>query len=437
MKKILLRIITGLLLTTIVEIAISQHDFREGYIVTLKNDTVYGLIDFSSPQNNARQCFFREDSLSEVRKHTPYELSAYAFNNSKYYISKRIPFADSSQLFYLEYLIDGIINLYYFNDLGEDQYFIEKDDQLYPLTNEKTVYKKDGKNYKKESKKYIGTLKWLMQDANQLFKEIDKTDFNHLSLIQTTQDYHDMVCDDKECIVYYKKQKKLNDSKWRIGVGVSIEYIYTKVEMSTKFSNNTLISSPGHHSRYVYVLNNTNAHFTSGSGSFVPGLLLNINRNNRTSFQIEVKYYKVKAPLIEFTKLKIPVLFNYELMYYENPKPFISVGVVSDYYLNTSVGDLYFDYDKLEINDQTDDLEYVSYSEYIQQDSFNNNRNFNLTLSLGCGVKYNFSEKNAIKLEIRTDVGSGKKYSFYLDSGTRMLADVSQNTLQVLMSYTF
>ena len=210
-------------------VCFSQYDFRRGFIITKSNDTITGFIDYANPDISSKYCYFKKDSLSKTTEYTPTDLKAYSFTNSKYFVSKGVNIENDTAFLFLEFLLKGVINLYYCSESNKEYYFIEKDYMLYPLTNNEVKVNIVGQSKVKSSDNYIGILNWLMGDGADFSKEIYSTKFDHSSLIQLTKDYHNRVCKDNECIVYYKKQKKLNDTKWQINYGFLIEYVLSRL----------------------------------------------------------------------------------------------------------------------------------------------------------------------------------------------------------------
>ena len=47
-----------------------QADFKPGYIITEKNQTLYGLIDYSVALKNENKCEFRKNAKSEIQVFT-------------------------------------------------------------------------------------------------------------------------------------------------------------------------------------------------------------------------------------------------------------------------------------------------------------------------------------------------------------------------------
>ena len=91
----------------------SQSDFRNAYVITNENDTIKGFIDYKGNNSNARKCLFRKKEDGEILEFSPEQIKSYRFLNGKYYVSKSIQNKDKIESKFLEYLIDGIVDIYY------------------------------------------------------------------------------------------------------------------------------------------------------------------------------------------------------------------------------------------------------------------------------------------------------------------------------------
>ncbi|MDD4967801.1 MAG: hypothetical protein PHT07_00040 [Paludibacter sp.] len=108
-------------------------------------------------------CTFRHNDKDTVRHFSPDEIPGYRFPENKYYISKEV----NGKKVFLEYLINGRLNVYYLKDeRGEDHYFIEKDSLgIAEIPYEEGIREKDGQYYVYTPTKYLGLLAYYMQDA--------------------------------------------------------------------------------------------------------------------------------------------------------------------------------------------------------------------------------------------------------------------------------
>jgi hypothetical protein len=196
-----------LLLFSISETA-GQTDFQLGYIITIENDTIIGLIDYRGDIRNSKKCSFKTDKDSAIIEYKPFDIKGFRFTDGKFYVSKSILIENSKDSIFVEYLVNGIADLYYYRNIDQDHYLIEKNNgEMFELSNEKIYgFDKDRKTrYIRNSNKYIGLLKVAFSDCSQLYPQVDKAELNHKSLINITKNYHDFICQDQKCIIYEKQ----------------------------------------------------------------------------------------------------------------------------------------------------------------------------------------------------------------------------------------
>ena len=218
-KIIFIFLILGIIQTS------AQSDFRSGYIVKNNNDTLYGLIDYRGNKANARECIFRKNEKSEVVKFQPNEINTYRFTDSKYYVSKFVNTGEKEEEIFLEYLINGIVSIYYYSDMIGDHYFIEKEKgKLINLKNESKEVIIDMTKYIRETKDYVGILRYLLSDSPMMLNKVNTATLNRQALIKLASDYHYSICSDKSCIIYERKPTKI---KFEFGplIGYNIELI--------------------------------------------------------------------------------------------------------------------------------------------------------------------------------------------------------------------
>lgn len=184
----------------------AQTDFLPGFYITNQFDTIYGEIDNRGDIRNSQICTYRSSEETESVAFKPGEIIEYRFlGGGKYYISKEVNINEELRLVYLEFLVNGISNLYYYRGEGSDRYFIESEDGHFTqLTNNMIEFSIDGVDYARKSKLYVGQMKANFGDCPELQSKLDRAQFSHNSLIQLTSEYHDYVCDGEKCIIYEK-----------------------------------------------------------------------------------------------------------------------------------------------------------------------------------------------------------------------------------------
>ncbi len=226
---------------------LSQSRFHPGCIL-MNNDTVSGFIYKASDTKNARVCSFKYHEDSNVNKFYPDDIEAYKFDNGKFYVSKQVKFRNGvKKKVFLEYLVNGIADLYYYKDDINVHYFIEKDSmELLELVNEKKyVHDSDNGTYYTNSNQHIGILKVAFRNCPELYSSIDQVRLEHPSLIKITKLYHEKVCDsDNNCIVYANKEPFVNV---RTGVVTGFSHMKLSFFSSQKeFENYVGVNSDSH-----------------------------------------------------------------------------------------------------------------------------------------------------------------------------------------------
>jgi hypothetical protein len=186
---------------------LGQSDFRPGYIITNNLDTIHGFINLKSNIKNSKSCEFKAENNEERKLFLPSDIYGYRIENYKFYVSRQIEINDEKRLVFLEYLIKGIVDLFYFVDSDGDYYFIYKEGVLYPLTNNKIQITLNNNVYERRSNKYVGMLKSLFKDSRETLIDVDKVTFNYKSLIDISKEYHNNVCKSQECIDFTKSTK--------------------------------------------------------------------------------------------------------------------------------------------------------------------------------------------------------------------------------------
>jgi hypothetical protein len=188
----------------------SQKDLRNAYVITNSKDTLVGMISFQSDMKNSTECLFFPETEVKEEFH-PFDIMGYRFADGKYYVSKYVEEADTTNKIFAEYLVRGLKDLFYFRDMGGFHYLISKNDStLINIPYKDELITIDGKQYLHESTKHIGLLKTYFSDCPSLFDEIDNMKKpDKKNLISITKKYNDKVCGENTCIIYKKKRMPL------------------------------------------------------------------------------------------------------------------------------------------------------------------------------------------------------------------------------------
>jgi len=195
-------------LFSLVTVAKAQNNYREGFIITNKNDTIKGFIDFRANSTNGGECKFRLSQTSDVQMFHPYDILGYMFvNEKKFYVSRTITLNNLEKKVFLEYLVQGMKDLYFYDDDDIHYYLVEDSDgKLVPIT--KDQGKMVGDKFSR-TEKYKGKLLYVFRDCPSLNEKINNGIFDRKLMVDLARKYHQQMCTTgQECIVFENDYKQ-------------------------------------------------------------------------------------------------------------------------------------------------------------------------------------------------------------------------------------
>jgi len=199
-----------------------QTVFHPGYVITNNNDTLRGLIDYRNDTKSAATCVFKESETSTTKEYKPFDIRGYGFTDNKFYVSKNVKSKGQEFPLFLEYLVNGNTDLFYYGTGSDFHYFIEKrDGQMFELTNAQDSVYVDGKLYIRENKRYVGILKYAFADCQKLSSAIDNAILEQKYMISLVNKYNECTGGNEKSIVY---KKQLPSVRFKFAPVVSLEF---------------------------------------------------------------------------------------------------------------------------------------------------------------------------------------------------------------------
>lgn len=130
-----------------------QNDFRKGFIITLKKDTIIGQMDYRSNTKNYNSCIFKGEQ--EEREYYPDEIFGFGYYNDKFFSSQIVEGS------FVEVLVLGEISLF----KSQNTYLIKKDTSVYNLESFFEEVEIDGKVGILENTRWRGIMSYLIYDC--------------------------------------------------------------------------------------------------------------------------------------------------------------------------------------------------------------------------------------------------------------------------------
>lgn len=367
----------------------SQRDFRKGFVITNKKDTLKGFIDYREGSKKFSFCDFKQTENSAIITYLPYQIKGYGIFNNSYFESKEISTVNNSiEKVFIEILVRGKATLYKLREA----FFIGKYDTIFKkLYNRQKVVTVDRKKYKRNTNRYIGILKYLLSDCSKLKGKISKILLSEKSLTKLIENYN--ACSN-EPSMSFKEKKRWFKMHFGLFLGVNTSSMSIKPDLPTGLSN-------------------FSGNF-SNENSIMPGFFMNLSSprlNERISFYTEVAFLNTTYQAfdvfnyganterndisISLKQIKIPIGFRYTFPV-KMITPYFTVGI-SNTITDVSNTSWVIEREKYNIVETSDGIPF----------ELNSTR---FGYWLGFGVKRSLVDKLNGFIEVKYEYSSGTTY---------------------------
>lgn len=313
------------------------------------------LIDGGSIQN-AKICKIQRGN--EVITYTPEQIKEYGFEKGKTYMSKNISINNEQEIVFLERLIQGNVNLYFYKDNKGKRFYIETDSsRLIELL------KKDKSN---ETIPFKDTLKIIFKDCESLHYALKYVAFNNISLSKS--------------VIFLNKCEPKPFPYKKLGIITGLD---VSRPLNSMISNELLQNAEFNNDYSVIFGLFIDLPILYSYYSIHPEIYF---QKNAFSYHSESEN-KINDVIINASNLNLPILFRYtypSLLI----RPYLNIGsnFSFNYRNENAIYEANISNDVIEINDVK---ESIFFSE-IQ-----------IGYIIGGGIQYKINSKNSIFLELR------------------------------------
>ena len=196
----------------------AQNEFIEGYVISLKKDTLRGLIkeELTSTGFNV---VYKSSATGREKKYTPELISQFYLSSGELYESNEVIVGEVALTAFLKCVIVGKVNFYSFIDARQYEHFYIKTQEngLRELKFEEGTKMIDNVMYQKKDRLYRGELLFALQGCPEVTAEIHKAEFNRSALSRIILNYHECT---NQSFTVIKSAKK----KWKVEVGLVVGY---------------------------------------------------------------------------------------------------------------------------------------------------------------------------------------------------------------------
>jgi hypothetical protein len=367
----------------------AESHFIPGYLITLANDTVRGLILYGNWKNNPSHVSFRATEESAIIKYDPMDIKAFGVSD-EIYVSAMV---EKESLLYssgvsqyeydlitepdtvfLQTIFSGSKSLYYLRDeTGLEQFYIRPDASFQLLIHKRYIKMKGEKRMYMENKTFLGQLIQYLNPCPHIQDSMQDVEYKSTSLGNLFLKYY--LCKGEK--VFFKKEIEKTIMDWGVLAGLS--HTAFKVKGQGYYLDGVDFSTSDHIS----------------GGFFLDLIFARGHRRWSLNNELVFTNYKVTAYYEDnYEKSNIELAYGYiklnNLLRYR-----ISEGKVSPYInLGFSEG--------VAIQSNNDRYTESSFHPNMLLTAIEGTKGFELGLCLGAGVKY-----KRYSFEIRNEHSNG------------------------------
>jgi hypothetical protein len=212
MKKLI--ILISLIIGLSISETYAQGNFKKGYIITLKNDTIYGQIVKRATGNVYASCQFSQADV--LIEYLPQEIIGYGYLKGANFIST------VTESTFVEVLVSGDLSLY----KSRSNFILKKDDEVYSFKSANNEDQSFAGLGLKEDNRWRDIVANLVRDCIENSTSFVKTvKLNKSSLTKLVRQYN--LCKDVNSIAF-----KGNRPLFKFNVGATIGIINSSIEIS-------------------------------------------------------------------------------------------------------------------------------------------------------------------------------------------------------------
>jgi len=228
MKKLFLSVILLGLFSSFSNLYARVGNWQSAYVIVNENDTLFGQVDFRLSIDNQRQCLFRKDERSEVIIFSPNNILGYRFTpDGKFYVSKEIDINGFPERVFVEFMVKGMLNLYYFVDNNNQSHFLfeDQDGEMFAITREEN---RIDRGRLISDNRFDGLIRYRFQEHHSIAHQPERFEFNQRSMINVARQYHNLTCPiGEECIVFENQRPDNHGFRTRITAYTAVEqYVF-------------------------------------------------------------------------------------------------------------------------------------------------------------------------------------------------------------------
>lgn len=197
MKKQIYRYAALALLGILPTMLHAQVNSKPAFVITNENDTIYGTIDYLSDTKNANECRFKADGATDFKVYKPGDISGYRLtDNGIFYVTKTFSIEGEPRTIFVEYLLQGGVNLFHHKEGVVDYYFFtDRDGKTASVKNVGSLLRYSSRTETKDNKRAaLREVSQMLAESSKAQHDLWEEDITANNLTKIAYDYNMEFC---------------------------------------------------------------------------------------------------------------------------------------------------------------------------------------------------------------------------------------------------
>lgn len=221
-KEMLLKLFIVLIISFVHFTCSLAKEWKPGYLITNKNDTLHGLIAYSGDGNEWENCTFKSNTCAEEQSFLPKDIKSFTYDSGLCYKSMNVTVGKMKGMYFVRSLVEGVCSISNLDvDVSPDSIYT-----IYIIENKEThktiripaedpaflIYKK----------RLRSVLKPFFNNHPLMTAELKKSNLSIKELIRLFKKYNDLICIRETCVTY--EENKKNPPRFFISARLLFQY---------------------------------------------------------------------------------------------------------------------------------------------------------------------------------------------------------------------
>ena len=190
----------------------AQQNPVKGYVITNTGDTIHGTIDYQTRGKLARSCHFLPEGETTYVTYQPGQIAGFRMlDDGVFFVTRRFPVDGEQQTIFAEYLLQGGMNLYRYEDTWTNAqfYLVDSDGKVALVKDPGDLSAYTPEDAKKKHDEALQPAMDMLKKSDKALKQLLFGPITAKKMLLITREYNNEYCqEDGDCVVFQYNAKR-------------------------------------------------------------------------------------------------------------------------------------------------------------------------------------------------------------------------------------